>query len=91
MVEVERMQLIECGLAASPWADPLAWWIVKDSCVLSVVKDLLQNSPYFSHCLVHDGSLESHIHEMCTFRFKAIDEVLHKYLLWHLMWWPGFY
>ena len=26
---------------------------------------------------------------MCAFWFKAIEEVLHKYFLRHLMWWPG--
>ena len=79
------MQLIECGLAASPWADPLAWWIVKDSCVLSVVKDLLQNSPYFSHCLVHDKSLGDEIQEMLALWVEAVNKMLHQHLLLDIM------
>jgi hypothetical protein len=57
----------------------ISWlgWIIKDSRVLSDVKDLLHNSSYFSNCLVHDGSLGGDIHEMCALRLKITNEVLH--------------
>jgi hypothetical protein len=63
--------------------------IVKDSCVLSVVKDLLQDGSYFSHCLVHEGSLGGDLHEMRALWIKTTNEVLHQHLFRNTMRWSG--